>query len=100
MLKKIHKTKICHYIIACLRMVAGTVFIPSALLKVQGKRFSAFCPEMYSGAFFNELHGTGIYWHFLGFCQLFTAFLLFGQRYSVLAALMFFSICANILILP
>ena len=97
MLKK-DKRSIYYYIIIFLRIVGGTVFIPSGLLKIQGKRFSYFCPEMYSGTFFNELHHTGFYWSFLGFCQLLTAFLLFSQRYTVLAALMFFSICTNIFI--
>lgn len=97
MLKK-DKRSICYYIIIFLRIVGGTVFIPSGLLKIQGKQFSYFCPEMYSGTFFNELHHTGFYWSFLGFCQLLTAFLLFSQRYTVLAALMFFSICTNIFI--
>lgn len=97
MLKK-NQTKIGYYFIICLRIVVGTVFIPSGLLKIQGKRFSCFCPEMYSGTFFTELHHTGFYWIFLGFCQLITAFLLFSQRYTVLASLMFFSICTNIFI--
>lgn len=97
MLKK-NQTKIGYYFIICLRIVAGTVFIPSGLLKIQGKRFSYFCPGMYSGTFFTELHQTGLYWNFLGFCQLLTAFLLFSQRYTVLAAIMFFSICTNIFI--
>ena len=92
------KSTIYYYIIIFLRIVGGTVFIPSGLLKIQGKRFSYFCPEMYSGTFFNKLHHTGFYWSFLGFCQLLTAFLLFSQRYTVLAALMFFSICTNIFI--
>lgn len=92
------KSTIYYYMIIFLRIVGGTVFIPSGLLKIQGKRFSYFCPEMYSGTFFNELHHTGGYWKFLGFCQLLTAFLLFSQRYTVLAALMFFSICTNIFI--
>jgi len=97
MLKK-NQTKIGYYFIICLRIVAGTVFIPSGLLKIQGKRFSYFCPEMYSSTFFTELHQTGFYWSFLGFCQLLTAFLLYSQRYTALSSLMFFSICTNIFI--
>lgn len=87
-----------YYFIIALRFVVATVLIPSGLLKIQGKRFSAICPEMYAGTFFSELHNTGIYWKFLGFCQLLTALLLFTQRYTVLAAIMFFGICANIFI--
>src|SRR5690606_3435874 len=70
----------------------------SGLLKFQGKRFSTICSEMYQDFFFHELHETGIYWNFLGFCQLLTAFLLFTQRYTTLAALLFTGICTNIFI--
>lgn len=86
------------WFIAGVRVVVATVFIPSGILKLQGKRFSAICPEMYAGAFFCELQQTGMYWKFLGFCQLLTALLLFTQRYTVLSALLFFSICTNIFI--
>lgn len=87
-----------YYFITSLRFVVATVLIPSGLLKIQGKRFSAICPEMYSGSFFTELHHTGTYWKFLGFCQLLTALLLFTQRYTALAALLFFGICSNIFV--
>lgn len=94
------KTKLYsqYYLIMALRFVVATVLIPSGLLKIQGKRFSAICPEMYAGSFFTELHHTGTYWKFLGFCQLLTALLLFTQRYTTLAALLFFGICSNIFV--
>ena len=98
MLKRIKSHTISHYFIITLRFVVGTVFIPSGLLKFQGKRFSTICSEMYQDFFFHELHETGIYWNFLGFCQLLTAFLLFTQRYTTLAALLFTGICTNIFI--
>lgn len=87
-----------YYFITVLRFVAATVLIPSGFLKIQGKRFSAICPEMYAGSFFTELHNTGTYWKFLGFCQLLTALLLFTQRYTALGALLFFGICSNIFV--
>lgn len=98
MIKKENRSIYKYYAITLLRFIVGTVFIPSGLLKIQGKRFSDICPEMYNSIFFQELHQTGIYWNFLGFCQLLTAFLLFSQRYTALAALMFCSICTNIFI--
>lgn len=98
MLKKINSNIFLLYSMVFLRFVGGTVFIPSGLLKIQGKRFSAICPEMYADIFFQQLQSTGIYWNFLGFCQLLTALLLYSQRYTVLAVLMFFCICANIFV--
>lgn len=92
------RSSLRYYSILALRFVVATVLIPSGLLKIQGKRFSAICPEMYEGSFFTELHHTGAYWKFLGFCQLLTALLLFTQRYTALAALLFFSICFNIFV--
>lgn len=92
------RSSLRYYSISALRFVVATVLIPSGLLKIQGKRFSEICPEMYVGSFFTELHHTGTYWKFLGFCQLLTALLLFTQRYTALAALLFFGICSNILV--
>jgi len=92
------RSSLRYYSISALRFVVATVLIPSGLLKIQGKRFSEICPEMYAGSFFTELHHTGTYWKFLGFCQLLTALLLFTQRYTALAALLFFGICSNILV--
>ena len=92
------RSSLRYYSILALRFVVATVLIPSGLLKIQGKRFSEICPEMYAGSFFTELHHTGTYWKFLGFCQLLTALLLFTQRYTALAALLFFGICSNILV--
>lgn len=92
------RSSLRYYSISALRFVVATVLIPSGLLKIQGKRFSEMCPEMYAGSFFTELQHTGMYWKFLGFCQLLTALLLFTQRYTALAALLFFGICSNILV--
>ena len=93
-----NKTDFEIFFITALMFVVATVLIPSGLLKIQGKRFSAICPEMYAGSFFTELHHTGKYWKFLGFCHLLTALLLFTQRYTALAALLFFGICSNIFV--
>ena len=92
------RSSLRYHSILALRFVVATVLIPSGLLKLQGKRFSQICPEMFEGSFFTELHHTGTYWKFLGFCQLLTALLLFTQRYTALAALFFFCICSNILV--
>lgn len=98
MLKKLNSNTSLLHLMVFLRFVGGTLFIPSGLLKIQGKRFSSLCPEMYADIFFQQLQNTGIYWNFLGFCQLLTAFLLYSQRYTVLGVLMFFCICANIFV--
>ena len=92
------RTRFYYYLICFIRLVAGTLFIPSGLLKIQGYRFSMYCPQMYSGSFFYELYQTGMYWRFLGFCQLITALLLFSQRCTAFSTLLFFSICVNIFV--
>jgi len=91
-------TRFSYYLVCFIRLVAGTLFIPSGLLKIQGYRFSMYCPQMYSGSFFYELQQTGVYWKFLGFCQLLTSLLLFSQRYTAFSALLYFSICVNIFV--
>lgn len=78
-----------------LRYLAGFVFIPSGLGKIQGGRFSAVFPDIPSHTFFIELSYAVFYWNFLGYCQLFIAFLLFTQRLTALSAVVYFSIALN-----
>lgn len=42
---------------------------PFGLLKIQGKRSSYFCSEMYSNTFFTEFYQTRFYWSFWDFVR-------------------------------
>lgn len=85
-------------VISLLRFIAGFVLIPSGLAKIQGHRFSAIFPDIHSQTFFEGLFNS-IYWDIFGYCQLFTALLLFTQRLTALSAVIYFSTSLNIFLI-
>lgn len=51
------------------------------------------------GHYFETMYQSGIYWQFLGWGQLISAFLLMTQRYAKLGAITFFPIIVNIFVI-
>lgn len=78
------------------RYLAGFVFIPSGLVKIQGHRFSAVFVDIHSHTFFDGFFIAEIYWIFFGYCQLFIAFLLFTQRLTAFSAVVYFTTVLSI----
>jgi hypothetical protein len=71
-------------------------FIPSGLVKVQGRPFTGISPEHPIGYFFDALHQSGAYYGFLGWGQLLAAALLLLPRTAILGALVYFPIILNV----
>lgn len=97
--KRLRMSKIAAILIIGIRFLVGFAFIPSGLTKLVNNRFTAISTEDPVGFFFEALYQATLYWNFLGFCQVFTAFLLFTQRFTTLAALLFFGLILNIFII-
>jgi hypothetical protein len=85
-----------NYFVIFTRLLIGFAFIPSGLVKLYGKPFTLLPKTDPIGYFFDALYNTGIYWNFLGFCQLLAAFLLMTQKYANLGAVLFLGIIINI----
>lgn len=85
-----------NYFILFTRLLVGFAFIPSGLTKLYHYPFTSLPVTDPVGYFFDALHRTGIYWSFLGFAQLVTAFLLMTQRWAKLGGLIFLCIMLNI----
>ncbi len=96
MYHKLRTNKYAELLIIGIRFLLGLSFMPSGIAKLAGERFTALSTETPIGYFFEALYQTGLYWQFLGFCQVFSAFLLFTQRFALLGALFFFGISLNI----
>lgn len=96
MYHKLRANKYAELLIIGIRFLLGLSFMPSGIAKLAGERFTALSTETPIGYFFEALYQTGLYWQFLGFCQVFSAFLLFTQRFALLGALFFFGISLNI----
>ncbi len=88
-----------NYYILFTRFLIALAFIPSGMSKLVGDRVTTIPTTEPIGFFFEGLYQTGIYWNFLGFCQVFAAFLLMTQRYATVGALIFFGIISNIVVI-
>lgn len=84
------------------RYLIGVAFVFASIVKIKGERFMVDMtminnsPYHSMGHMFETLYQSGLYWKFIGFSQLFAAFLLMTQRYSRLGAIVFFPIMLNI----
>ncbi|AYL95817.1 DoxX family protein [Mucilaginibacter celer] len=87
------------FVIFC-RVALAASFIPAGYVKIMGERFASGLPSNNPlGHYFDALHLTGYYYTFIGVVQLITAILLVIPRTSLLGALMYFPIIANICVL-
>lgn len=97
--RKLRESKIAEVIIIGIRFLVGFAFIPSGLTKLLNRRFTPVNMDDPISFFFEGLYQATLYWNFLGFCQVFTAFLLFTQRFATLGAVLFCGIMFNIFII-
>ena len=78
------------------RILLALAFVPSGLVKLQGKRFTRLGIDNPVGFFFEAFYRTGFYWNFLGGAQLLAAVLILIPRTRVVGALVYFPIILNI----
>ena len=81
------------------RIVLALGFIPAAIVKIGGERFTALPANHPLGQYFDALHLTGYYYTFIGAVQIVAAILLLIPRTALLGALVYFPIILNICIL-
>ncbi len=85
------------------RYLIGGAFVFASIIKIKGKRFTSISganePINTAWHFFETMYQSGLYWQFLGFSQFFAGALLMTQRYSILGALLFLPISANIFVI-
>jgi uncharacterized membrane protein YphA (DoxX/SURF4 family) len=81
------------------RVALALGFIPSGIVKVMGERFTGLPPTHPLGHYFDALHLTGYYYTFIGIGQLTAALLLLIPRTTLLGAMLYFPIIANICVL-
>jgi uncharacterized membrane protein YphA (DoxX/SURF4 family) len=105
MLNQIKKSKILQLLIIYTRYLIGASFTFAGIVKLRGGRFFTEMDAIKNSGIntiphlFETLYQSGLYWKFLGLCQIIAAFLLMTQRYSKLGAVVFFPIILNIFII-
>jgi uncharacterized membrane protein YphA (DoxX/SURF4 family) len=81
------------------RMALALGFIPAAIVKVTGQRFTGLPSNNPLGHYFDALLLTGFYYTFIGATQLIAALLLLIPRTALLGAIFYFPIILNIFVL-
>ncbi len=88
-----------HRLAVISRILLVLAFVPTALVKVQGLRFTTISTSTPIGYFFEAMYQSGFYWRFLGWSQLIAGVLLLVPRTATLGALLFFPIILNIFVI-
>ncbi len=81
------------------RYLIGFAFIPSGFTKLMNKRFTSISIENPVGFFFEGMYQAGFFWQFIGFMQIFAAFLLMTQYFTTLGALVFLPMMTSIFVI-
>ena len=81
------------------RILLAIGFVPPALVKVRGERFTVMPIETPVGFFFEAMYQTGAYWQFIGWAQIVGGILLLMPRTATLGAVVFFPIILNIFVI-
>ena len=88
-----------HRLAVISRILLALAFVPTALVKVMGHRFSSVAASTPIGFFFEAMYQSGFYWRFLGVSQLIAGVLLLIPATSTLGAVLFFPIIVNIFVI-
>lgn len=74
-------------------------FFPTGLIKSFGYPFASprIGEPLYS--LFSTLHATGLWWRFIGLCQVVAALLLLTPRVHLLGAIVYFAVLVNIVLI-
>jgi hypothetical protein len=81
------------------RLLLAIGYIPPALVKVQGERFTGISIDHPVGFFFEAMYRTGMWWQFLGWAQLAASLLLLVPRTATLGALLYLPITINVFLI-
>lgn len=99
MYRELRRNKWLRWFALFCRIALALGFIPAAIVKVTGERFTGLPSNNPLGHYFDALVLTGFYYTFLGTTQLIAALLLLIPRTALLGAIFYFPIILNIFVL-
>jgi hypothetical protein len=88
-----------HRLAVISRILLALAFVPTALVKVMGNRFTSISTSTPIGYFFEGLYQSGVYWRFIGASQLLAGVLLLIPATATLGAVLFFPIALSIFVI-
>lgn len=81
------------------RILLAAGFVPTALIKVAGQRFTTIPIDHPVGFFFEAMYRSGAYWNFIGWVQLIAGVLILIPRTATLGAVLFYPVILNIFVI-
>ena len=97
---QIHANRWHRYFYLCCRVLLAYAFLVAGLVKIVGDRFASGLSEIHPmGAFLTALLQTGLYYRFIGWCQVVAAILILVPRTVAMGAALYFPIILNICVL-
>ena len=103
MIRNLKKSIWAQIFVIYTRYLIGGTFVFASLIKIKGMRFTSESgednPIDSAWHLFETLYASGLYWQFIGVCQLIAGLLLMTQRYAKLGAVVFFPIILNIFVI-
>lgn len=91
-----HRTRLKSWIQWSIRLLLGMIFVAGGLPKLLGQPWHRVSHEPWIVPFFEALSSSGIYWNFLGFCQVAAGILIVIPRTATLGALVYLPVAANV----
>lgn len=82
-----------------IRLFLGTAFVAGGLPKLLGQPWHRQGQEPWIVPFFDALANSGIYWNFLGFCQMAVGILIIIPRTAALGAVVYFPVMLNVFVI-
>lgn len=95
----IRSSPFCYRFALFTRLLLAAGFIPTGMVKLLGHRFTIISVDSPIGAFFEAMYQTGLYWNFLGLCQVVAGILLLIPRLAHIGAMLFLPIMVNIFVI-
>lgn len=95
----VRRCPLCYRFTLFTRILLAAGFIPTGMVKLMGERFTLLPPDNPVGAFFEAMYQTGLYWRFIGLCQVVAGVLVLVPRVAHLGAMIFLGIILNIFVI-
>ncbi len=97
--RELRRNKWVRWFAVVCRVALALGFIPAAIVKMSGERFTGLPSNHPLGHYFDALLLTGYYYTFIGAAQITAAVLLLIPRTALLGAIFYFPIILNIFVL-
>lgn len=96
---RLRATPLLQHFTALVRLLLVIGFVPPAITKILGHRFTTLPLSNPVGFFFEAFYRSGLWYPFVGWAQLVAALLLLSRRTLAIGALLYLAIIVNVMLI-